>query len=245
MPTKSLFALLIFSGILLFGCKKNNNAQQINTSKIYLISTIVYTNQAFGTSTSDQYTYDSQNRVIELKTNHFLTYDYKYTYDINNNLTTVQTYDQNGNLKTTDTYAYSGTKISVVTQDADDNGGGGYSFSLNSQGQVTSSTLEGTTQYVYDSAGNITSYNSCCDLATSDTYTYDNEKHPLSMIGATNFHLKFIASNGGFPTSFINNIVRDAGLAGGTNYAYVYNNAGFPVSAVSGGTSITYTYITK
>lgn len=238
---KQLFTFLIIGGILFSGCKKTSTPPD-NSNKTYLISTIAYTDQFFNTTSTDRFTYDDKNRVVEFKSNRDQFRDYKYTYDANNNVTTVQHFDVNGNLLDTDAYTYGGTSVTVVKTDAHDNGGTPYSFTLNSQGQVISLTVYGTTQYTYDTAGNITGYTSCCQTAQLDTFNYDNKKNPLSMIGAKNLHLMFIACDGA-PQTFVNNLVQDVQLK--YNFAFTYNDAGFPVNATGAGLSIAYTYITK
>ncbi|MEO6978164.1 MAG: hypothetical protein ABI113_07270 [Mucilaginibacter sp.] len=173
-----------------------------------------------------QYSYDEKNRVTELKIS--VGNRYKYTYDDNNNLATVVTYNENDVLQTTEKYVYNGNVITVNASTPDPGITNTYSFTLNSQNQVISSTLDDNQQFTYDATGNLTGYAQCCVSKQSDTYQYDDKKHPLSMIGARNFNLLFLQ---GFPVSFVNNITKDVVI--GDVVTYVYNEDGFPISSVA------------
>lgn len=226
---KRIFLASLTIIIFLFsGCKKDNNSTH-NTAKTYLLKTLTRTVFPANNSSQEQFTYDDKNRVIDFKSSRG---EYKYTYDGNNNLTTVQNYDQAGTFFSTNKFTYANGEVDVQTTDVGDNGGQPYIFTLNSLGQVSSSTIDNNKSFTYDSNGNLTK-------GESDTYTYDNKKNPLSMIGAKNLHLMYIPLDN--PSTFVNNVITDANLA--SPYTYVYNSDGFPISASTTPTSITPNYV--
>lgn len=227
---RTLSTILLAILFLFAGCKKENQGNA--APKTYLIKTITYTTPPLPNASHQYFQYDDKNRVTVFEGGGFI---YKYTYDDNNNLVVIKNYDQSGNLISTNNLTYSSDEVDVKTTDVNDNGGSPYIFKLNSLGQVSSSSIDGTQQFTYDNKGNLTAYTQCCQLATSDSYTYDTKKNPLSMIGAKNFHLMFVAL--GAPTTFINNVVNDNA---GTSYSYVYNADGFPVSATATSVSLGY-----
>ncbi|WP_295799876.1 hypothetical protein [Mucilaginibacter sp.] len=241
---QNFFAVLFFSAILLLGCSKSSSTKPVNSNKVYLLksSTSVTANGLL--TVTNQYSYDEKNRVTELKVS--VGNRYKYTYDDNNNLATVVTYNENDILQTSDKYVYTGNVITVNSSTPDPGITNTYSFTLSSQKQVVSSSLEGSQQFTYDAIGNLAGYAQCCVLKQSDTYQYDDKKHPLSMIGARNFSLMFLM---GTPVSFINNVTKDVGL--GAITTYVYNSDGFPTSSIvtnsdrTGNPSTTFQYLIK
>jgi hypothetical protein len=232
---KTLSVLLV-TAILLTGCSKKNAENVTPAPKTYLVNTI--THAPFGWV--DQFYYDAKNRVTELHSQSSLR-DYKYTYDNNNNLLTVQTYQINNlssnNLLSTDSYTYNGNTVTVNTLNVPAQISGSYTLTLNAQGLVQNESPDNL-QYNYDSMGNLLS-----DNAPTDSYTYDNKKHPLSMIAAKNLHLMYKAF--GTPETFVNNVVTDSDFG---NTTYTYNSDGFPINASVGGISpetLTYDYIIK
>lgn len=238
---KTLSKFMIVIAVSLSACKKDNSSTN-NTpaAKTYLLSKITYHNPTY--IGVEQYSYDEKNRVTEVYSTES-NWDYKYTYDTNGNLLTATTYNINNSsllLIHTDKYTYSGTRVTVQKFDKDGTDLGSYIFTLNSDGQAVSSTIDGTTTYTYDANKNLSGYSTCCSIAQSDSYSYDTKKHPLSMIAGNNLHLRFLALAS--PTALINNITRDN--AWGANISYVYNSDGFPVSAtmVSVGTPVTLEY---
>ena len=240
---KTLFASLALFSLFISACKKDNNNVGSNAAKTYLISKITYTSVPGGYTTSEEYYYDSQNRVTEFNTGNNI---YKYTYDANNNLATVTTYNNAGVIGATDSYTYSGNTVTAQSAYNDGSIGGSYTFTLNTQNEVV--TLSADVQsFTYDSRGNALSYAANGTLIQSDSYTYDDQKNPLSMIGARNLHMEYLAN--GSPETAVNNIVAD-NLERET-FDYTYNSSGFPVSAKESstlsttGSNITYEYIVK
>jgi len=238
---KTLSIAIIITAMLCTGCKKE--AATNNKPKTYLLS-----KKTFNLNNSyimyETYSYDDKNRVIEIKESSNRN-DYKYTYDNSNNLIVAKTYDFNNTLTSTANYTYSGNTVSVLELYGDGTVKSAYTFTLDINQKVTSTTLDGSDIFTYDSNGNITHYDQTGPTTQSDSYTYDNKKHPLSMIGAKNIHMMFLL---GEPQTFINNVVQEQDQP--NNYSYVYNNDGFPTSAVDKGiagisTTITYEYITK
>src|SRR5260221_5819662 len=194
---RTIFTSLIIIALFITGCKKNSNSKS-NIAKTYLISKVTISTIPAGFTTTESYTYDSQNRVIQFG-------NYKYTYDNNNNLITVQTYS-NGSLIATDNYSYSGSTVTANTFDGDGTANGSYTFTLNAQQHVISLSADDQ-QFTYDSNGNVTSYTANGTLKQSDSYTYDKEKSPRSMIGAKNLHMIYLAQ--GAPVTNINNVLVD------------------------------------
>ncbi len=238
---KSLIILLLFAS----GCKKDNSTGGTNTAKTYLVSKVTYTIPPGGSgfTSTEEYYYDSQNRVTEFNTGNKI---YKYTYDADNNLATVTTYNNAGVLWSTDSYTYSGSTVTAQSVYSDGSIAGSYSFTLNAQNEVASLSAD-VQSYTYDSRGNALSYAAHGTQTQSDFYTYDNHKNPLSMIGARNLHLEYLAI--GDPLTTVNNIITEN--AQREAFTYIYNDAGFPVSATvtnrlsTQGTDITYEYIVK
>jgi len=240
---RTLFTSLIIAIVLFSGCKKETKAPSANT---YLLKTVTYTTNPAAFTFVDQYSYDSKNRVIEFNSQTQLR-DYKYTYDDNNNLTSATVYDTGvgGRLNSIHKFTYSANQIIDDEVDSTNFPLAHWVFTLNDKQQVTflSSDL---IEYTYDGNGNITGYNETGTLKQSDSYTYDNKKHPLSMIGAKNVHLMFLT---GFGFTNVNNIVHDNINTG--DYTYTYNDAGFPTTRtgldITGRNQniATYSYVTK
>src|SRR3979411_1317412 len=97
---RTLSISFIVVALLFAGCKKSSSNNP--GSKTYLLSKATYTNTPGTYSAVDHYAYDDKNRVIELNSQR-ASRDFKYTYDSNNNLATVNTYENNS-LYSTDTY---------------------------------------------------------------------------------------------------------------------------------------------
>ncbi len=240
---KTSFTFLIIAVLFITGCKKDSSNNSSNPPKTYLSSILTYSSVPAGLSFTEVYTYDIQNRVIVFNTGGII---FKYTYDTNNNLLKVLTYNSSGTLTGTDNYTYSGDSINVNTFYGDGSSNSFYTFTVNAQQQVVNWSADNV-QYTYDSNGNVISYTACCTIAQSDSYTYDNKKNSLSMIGAKNLHMIYVAQGG--PVTLVNNVLVDSAYP--NNYSYTYNTDGFPLSAtisnsIRGTTAnITYTYITK
>jgi hypothetical protein len=241
---KTLITTLILIALFTAGCKKGSSSKGSSATKTYLLSKVTYTAVVGGFTNAEEYTYDSQNRVTVFNEGNNV---FKYAYDSNNNLTTVLTYNSAGSLTATDNYTYAGNVVTANTFYGDGSVNGSYTFTLNAQQEPTNLSIAfGNIQYQYDGNGNATSYSATGALTQSDSYTYDTKKNPLSMIGAKNLHLIYLAQ--GTPITTVNNVLVDEGYP--RNYAYTYNSDGFPVSAVlstnSGpGSNITYEYIIK
>src|SRR5579863_4813121 len=119
----AIMAILLFAG-----CKKDSPSTSI--PKTYLLKTTTYAYMPSSFTSQDQYEYDDKNRVIDFKGSRG---EYKYTYDDNNNLITIENYDQSGTHVSTNNFAYTTSQVNVQTVDVGDNGGEPYIFTLNSQ----------------------------------------------------------------------------------------------------------------
>ncbi|HTE01989.1 MAG TPA: hypothetical protein VK668_22025 [Mucilaginibacter sp.] len=221
---KLLIISLILSAVIFSGCKKDNSAPKTPATKTYLLSTVTYTTSPAAFTFVDTYTYDSKNRVIEFSSTG-TGRDFKYTYDDNNNLVTALIYQTGSNpkLNFTDKFTYAPGKVTDDEVDDTNFPWAHTVFTLNDKNEVTYTSDVIT--YTYDSNGNLTGYVEDGTLKDSGTYTYDNKKHPLSMIGAKNVHLMFLT---GFGFSNVNNIVHMGNSP--DDYTYTYNDAGFPVT---------------
>lgn len=238
---KTLFTSLALTVLLISGCKKDNS-NNTNASKTYLISKITIATNQPGFTTTENYKYDSRNRVIGFGTEGAT---YRYTYDDNNNLLTAQTYNRSGTLTNTDNYTYSANVITAKTFYGDGSVNGSYIFTLNAQQQVVAFSADNQV-YTYDSNGNVIFYSATGGLTQSGSYTYDNKKNPLSMVGAKNPHLMYLAH--GSPVTTVNNVLVDQAYS--NTYNYIYNGNGFPISAnisTAHGTgfNVTYEYLIK
>ncbi len=235
--------ILAAASILPFtGCKKDKRG-----GNIYLLSSTNYTDNS--SNLTDFYTYDSQNRLIQLYSAQ-IAETFKYTYDDKNNLATVETYNSNNQLLGTDKYTYAANIITATHNNPTPGVIGSYTFTLNNLGQVI--RLDFWDQYniyTYDSKGNIatlTSFLSGGAQVYSDNYTYDNNPNPWSMMGAPNLHLRYLTNNGN--VGGVNNISRDSLYAGVTGY--VYNAKGLPTysstpTSYYGNAVVNYKYLVK
>lgn len=206
--------------LFLFGCKKSNPV--VNQPKTYLISSIAYIDSSYNTPVVyyDRFSYDALGRVIVFESTSTSS-SFRYTYDNNSKLITMNAYDGN-TLAYTDHYTYIGDTVKVSDEV--------YSFVLNSQSQVTQIvSMDGTKQHVsYDDKGNIISLDECCGVLRTYTFTYDSMKNPLSAAIGQNFHLKFFAKPD-MPFKNANNVLTEPLLQ--SSYTYAYNTDGYSVTA--------------
>lgn len=241
----------IVACILLFaGCKKElssiNQTSSTNVTQappIYLLNKATYL--IGGKIANNGYHYDDKNRLIYV----FLQRSrvvYRYNYDINDNLVSAYKYHLDGTtLYSFQTFTYSTNAVTVNYFDADSTAHGSCSLILNAKNQVTSLSCNPAIKYLYDIRSNVTDF-----LTTGGpqySYLYDTKKHPLSMIGAKNLHLMYLAEEE--PQTFINNVIAASHDNVISLFLYQYNSAGFPVSAQvasnAGNYTITYQYLVK
>lgn len=241
---------LIFGTIVLAGCKNNNapNPTPVQTnSKIYLLSAAAYTRTS-GAVVTDHYTYDTLNRLVQLNALS-IGRVFNYTYDNNNNVTTVKYYDPFKHLLYTDSYTYAGSIVSGTRTYGVSNI---IKFTIASnatQPLITYTSATETINYNITPAGDLSSYlitGTTGGVPPTDSYTYDDKHNPLSMIAGNNVHLSLFAFP--YPESFVHNIT--SSITVNASYRYTYNDDGFPVSVdVISPTSITshidYQYIVK
>lgn len=241
---------LIFVAIVLAGCKNNspsNPAPAQTHSKIYLLSTASYTRTS-GAIVTDHYTYDTLNRLVQLNAPS-IGRVFDYTYDSNNNVTTVKHYDPFKHLLYTDSYTYVGSTVSATRTYV---GSRIITFTITknaTQPLLTYSSATETINYSITSAGDLSSYlitGTTGGVPPTDSYTYDDKHNPLSMIVGNNVHLSLFAFP--YPESFVHNIASSVTV--NASYRYTYNGDGFPVSVdVISPTSITshidYEYVVK
>jgi hypothetical protein len=234
--------------LLISACTKNDGKFSISPVTNCLLKTATYTTVPATYQATDEYSYDSYNRVTELNSTR-LQLDFKYTYNNNNNVLGVSIYDlsNNGRLVGTELFSYFGSTVTVHTFDSSGAEYNTITITLNGQQQVTNIAANGDNESIsYDGNGNVTGFMLCCSPSQTNTFAYDQKKHPLSMIGGKNYHLMLFT--GADPQSFINNVVTDAAVPGATTYTY--NNDGFPLSSTVPSTAVkgqrytvTYNYI--
>jgi len=249
-------SLTIIGCILLFaGCKKElstiNQTSSTNTaqtspavtSPIYLLNKATYL--IGGKIANNGYHYDDKNRLTYV----FLQRSavvYRYNYDDNDNLVSAYKYRLDGTtLYGFQTFTYSTSSITVNNFRADSTSTGSCSLILNAKNQVTSLSCDPSIKYLYDSKSNVTDFQTIGGPQYS--YLYDTSKHPLSMIGAKNIHLMYLAEQE--PQTLVNNVIAMSHDNIIRLYLYKYNAAGFPVSAQvasnEGNYTITYQYLVK
>jgi hypothetical protein len=237
---KILYSLLIL-GLVATGCKKDRQ-DGASKPKVYLLSKARFTSSSYP-ERIQSYIYDDKNRVIEMRFEGLRFF--KYIYDDKNRVSTVLEYGISPNvLYEKDVYTYHYNFITAQRYDPDGFNSGSYSFTLNSSNHVVSLTSNNL-QYTYYSNGNVKTYKASGTINQTGSYTYDNKKHPLSMIAGENVHLMYLAM--GFPITHINNIIHDDIYI--DPYTYTYNDDGFPVTQTVNSDShtniVSYEYIIK
>lgn len=238
---KIVYSLLILV-LITASCKKDSSDKGIK-HKTYLLVKATNHRDRF-TDEVETYTYDDKNRVTELRFGPGLRL-FKYTYDDKDRVSTVLTYGLDPQiLYEKDVYTYHDNFITAQRFDPDGFNSGSNSFTLNPLNQVTNLTADNLI-YKYDSKGNAISYVESDSPAMNAHYTFDDKKHPLSMIAGNNVHLMFLAK--GTPITHVNNILTDSNNTG--PYVYTYNSDGFPTSFTITSNdytySVTYEYMVK
>jgi hypothetical protein len=234
-----MLALLVIVGSLLFvTCKKQGKPQPV------VKTTLLSKSVLFGGSYTNvyTYTYDDKNRVSELNSSYLSTI-YKFNYDGNNNLVTTELYDYNNQLGEVYKFSYSGNTVTVLFYDESGNRlFTKYVMTLNAMQLPETISNEGQPilTYTYDSAGNVTNVSE--NGPGSPSVKYDDEKNPMSMIGAKNYFLMYFWDEINYPATIINNEV-----SGAQTCSYVYNADGFPTIRNYSGSSIymTFEYVVK
>lgn len=222
-------SLILVAAVLIYsGCKKDST----KAPKVYLLSKVTYVQSAQPSfAVADTYTYDSQNRVIEVNSA-MLSKICKYAYDNTNELINVQTFSTiNGQLEQTDKWTYDGNTISAQTYDFDNKPNGSYTITLNAAKRVQSiSTAQDYMQYNYDNSGNVMIFSDAVSVGGtySYNYTYDDKGAPLSMIKVQNLHLNYLMFY--TPKTAVNNVLTESHVNIAMTYAY--NAAGLPISAI-------------
>lgn len=234
-----IFLAISLITFVFYGCKKDLPKKP--TDKVYLLKKRI--RNTGNSQAIDEYSYDTQNRLIETSFSSGVV-KYIYVYDDQNRLIKVENYNATS-LYSTQNYSYSSNAVNI-TESYYDGSTGTKKFELTG-GKVSKFINPGyneTSTYSYDARGNVSSVfiTNVVDSATWN-YIYDDKKHPFSMIGALNLHVLYLEGVG-TPYSNINNVVSTT--QGDVKTDYVYNSDGFPVSAVftdrANNFSYTYTY---
>ena len=237
---KRIYFLLLIAIVTLNlqACKKNSplNPQ----TKTYLLYRLTFISS--NSKTIQEYSYDSKNRLTETNINaNANKVKYVYIYDNQDKLIKVEYYT-NDNLYTTQTYSYVSGAINI-TEKYSDGSTFNKAFELtgNRVTRYFNYNLNETTTYFYDAKGNISSLH-ITNMVYSGTwsYTYDDKKHPFSMIGAPNPHLFFLEQ----PAAAYSNINNAISSTLGANEIndYIYNGDGFPVRVVTHDIDNRYSY---
>ena len=262
-----LLFTIIFTAAL--GCKKGSGTKPTNptTTKTYLLTSITeYTNSDPKIITDFTYSYDAQNKLIQIVAN---ANTYKYTYDGAGNLTAAGIY-QNNALTQSRTFTYSTDSIKVKYYKSDGSYLNSFSYALTNNRITKAVYSDGairSQQYDYDGNGNVSVFTITVSDGTKvkHTFSYDQKKNPFSMIGGNNPKLIYFLIETGFTYSSgnsnamtnVNNLtantmgsVQNSNLSG-TTTTYNYNSDGFPLGARVALTEyvynayVTYNYIVK
>ena len=237
----SFIVLLLLASFC--GCAKFNAGVgvPIQTPDSPAVKKILYTikNDA-GTiiDVDTQYiSYDAQKR---LKTRKYVNYGKllffeQYTYNADGTINMVNLTNRETPAKTIFQYTYKTNQIDIKRIDTAGNLIDHISFMLDARKlPLTEDTQSGHYVFTHDDKGNVTSRKTFGQnnsfAGTIDTYTYDDRKSIFANM-PTNIHLNYISEFGTRVTT-VNNLVKwEQNSNPYFDFSYVFNNAGYPISA--------------
>ena len=217
---------------LVAACKKDNK----KPGNTYLLQQQITDDTAEGIplDTAD-YSYDDHNRVTTITDGSGQNkITFRVTYDGQSRVSTAKRFNYKGDLVIEYDFFYGGATgtgyyLSSPTHVADT---ASFVFNDNNEVAEIDTKHSGRTTFTYDSKGNVGSTqlygaDNLNKLVNEDAYAYDNMKNPFSQLPSGNLFLEYIVLIHN-PSTLINNVANKDG----DPFAYTYNSAGFPLTAV-------------